>query len=56
MKTNFRKLETKIAHYRKYKNFTNLVNQLSVTEINANDRSFDKFFKICGELLDNTVL
>ena len=58
MKTNFRKLEPKIVHYRNYKNFTNelfrenLVNQLSVTEINTNGRRFDKFLKICGEVLD----
>ena len=58
MKTNFRKLQPKIVHYRNYKNFTNellsvnLVNRLSITKINTNDKSFDKFFKICGELLD----
>ena len=58
LKTNFRKLEPKIVHYRNSENFTNelfrenLVNQLSATETNANDRSFDKFFIICGEVLD----
>ena len=58
LKTNFRKLEPKIVHYRNCNNFTNkifrenLVNQLSVTETNANGRSFDKFLKICGEVLD----
>ena len=58
MKTNFYKLEPKVAQYRNYKNFTNelfrenLVNQLSNTEIKANDRGFDKFFKICGEVLE----
>ena len=58
LKTNFHKPEPKIVQYRNYKNFTNelfrenLVNQLSVTETKANDRSFDKFFKICGEVLD----
>ena len=55
MKTNCRKLELKIVHYKNYKNFTdelvreNLVNQLSVTEINTNDRGFEKFFKIYGD-------
>ena len=29
-----------------------MVNQLSVTEINTDDRGFDKFFEICGEVLN----
>ena len=45
---NFCKLEPKVVHYRNYKNFTNklfsenLVNQLSVTEVNTNDSGFGK--------------
>ena len=55
MKTNCRKFEPKIVYYRNYKNFTNefarenMVNRLSVTEINTNDRGFEKFFKIYGD-------
>lgn len=58
MKTNFRKLEPKNVQYRNCKNFVNelfrenLENQPQVTEINANDRDFDQFFKICREVLD----
>ena len=54
MKINFRKIEPKIGQYKNYNNFTNelfrenLVNQLSISEINANDRGFE-FFKIYGE-------
>ena len=58
MKRHFRELEPKIVHYKNCKNFTNdllrenLLSQLSVTEINANDKSFDKFLKRCGEVLN----
>ena len=58
LKTNFRKLEPKIVRYRNCNNFSNklfrenLVIKLSVTETNANGRSFDKFLKICGEVLN----
>ena len=54
MKINFRKIEPKIGQYKNYNNFTNelfrenLVNQLSISEINTNDRGFE-FFKIYGE-------
>ena len=33
----------------------NLVNWLSVTKINTSGRSFDKFIKICGEVLHRHV-
>ena len=58
LKTNFRKLEPKIVRYRNCNNFSNklfrenLVIKLSVTETNANGRSFDKFLKLCGEVLN----
>ena len=48
-------------HYRNYKNFTNKFfrenidfrkYQISVTEININNKGFDKFFKMCGKVLD----
>ena len=54
MKINFRKIEHKIGQYRNYNNFTNelfrenLVNQLSINEINTNDMGVE-IFKIYGE-------
>ena len=54
MKINFRKIEPKIGQYKNYNNFTNelfrenLVNQLSISEINKNDRGLE-FFEIYGE-------
>ena len=57
MKTNFRKLETKIMNYRNYRYISNdrfreKVYELSKVILEIRDQGFNKFLGVCKEALN----
>ena len=57
MKTNFRKLESKIINYRNYRYFCNdrfrekVTSELSKVALENSDKGFNKFLDVCKEAL-----